>query len=501
MNELSLNALIHALSQSLMHFLWQGALVGIVTALALRMLKHARPQLRYALCYGALLVCVLAALSTLFGLLATTGSFPLTGANVNTGALLSASGPAGEYRWLGSHTVLAPSISPWLVALWAAGASWMLLRLAVELSGIQRLYTLPLAPAEWQQRLDVLATRFGLRQVTLRISDALASPISAGFLRPMVLFPTGLLLRLPVAQVEALLAHELAHIRRHDYLLNLLQALIESALFYHPVIWWLAKQIRQEREQIADQLAAEVMGTPRHLAHALATLAELQAPSYTLAQAAHSGALETRIKQLFRTKSNLKKPAGASARWVLLALALTLSAIASMACAQLVQDQAAQPALATQKSDRLSFALVRRGGEPILAWGPDDEIDQDARLLPAKNQDYVLLRRNRRDSVVLDADAVAPLRNAWEHAESLTHQAEKLEIRLQRQHRRLQRSADRISTQVSIPDAMIALEDEQRLAADLERQIAQVMRDQAHAYQHVEQLLHQSIAVAPTLAP
>ena len=123
--------------------------------------------------------------------------------------------------------------------------------------------------AHWQARADVLARKLGLpRSVRVRLFDGEA-PLAIGWWRPVVLLPAALLTRMPAGLLEALLAHELAHIRRHDYIVNLLQAVVEALLFYHPVVWWLSRRIRHERELIADDLAAEALGDRRSLALAL----------------------------------------------------------------------------------------------------------------------------------------------------------------------------------------------------------------------------------------
>ncbi|WP_429247872.1 M56 family metallopeptidase [Massilia sp. UYP32] len=105
---------------------------------------------------------------------------------------------------------------------------------------------------------------------------------------------------MPPHLLEALLAHELAHIQRHDYLVNLCQNVIESLLFYHPAVWWISRRIRVEREQIADAIAARQLGEPRRLALALSELEKLQFSTHHLAQAANGGDLMSRIKQLVR---------------------------------------------------------------------------------------------------------------------------------------------------------------------------------------------------------
>jgi D-alanyl-D-alanine endopeptidase (penicillin-binding protein 7) len=136
--------------------------------------------------------------------------------------------------------------------------------------------------------------------VRLRVVDGLASPITAGWWRPVVLVPASLVAGMPPQLLEALLAHELGHVRRHDYLVNLLQNVIETLLFYHPAVWWLSRRIRAEREQIADDFAARHLGEPRRLALALSELEKLQFSSHHLAQAANGGDLMARIRRLLR---------------------------------------------------------------------------------------------------------------------------------------------------------------------------------------------------------
>ncbi len=131
----------------------------------------------------------------------------------------------------------------------------------------------------------------------------LASPITIGFLRPLVLLPASLVTGMPAPLLEALLAHELAHISRFDYVVNLVQNLIEMLLFFHPAVWWISKTIRNEREHIADDLAARVLGEPRRLALALSELERFQFTTPQLALAAHGGNLMSRIKRLVKPET------------------------------------------------------------------------------------------------------------------------------------------------------------------------------------------------------
>jgi bla regulator protein BlaR1 len=176
----------------------------------------------------------------------------------------------------------------------------------------------------WQAQLDRLAGAMGVaRQVRLRIVQDLASPVTAGCWRPVVLVPASLLSGMPPELLHALLAHEMAHIRRHDYLLNLLQNLAETLLFYHPAVWWISRRIRYERELIADDIAAGHAGGARHLAHALSELEKCQFAHHEPALAADGGDLMHRIARLLRPAPRRNLPATMSA-----ALAAVLPALA-----------------------------------------------------------------------------------------------------------------------------------------------------------------------------
>ena len=295
-------AFVASLGWALLHFVWQGALVGCAAAVLLVVLRNARPESRYAVACGALLLCIAWPAADL-ALMLQNGSdiqsvrlLPLVHAPAAT--LQDA---AGLSAWLQRHL-------DWIVGTWAACAAALALRMALGLLWIGRAPGAddgrPDGRAEeriWQARLSQLAARCGLgRHVRLRIVAGLASPVTAGFWRPVVLVPAALVTGMPPALLEALLAHELGHVRRHDYLVNLVQNVIEALLFYHPAVWWISHRIRLEREQIADDFAARRLGEPRRLARALSELERLQFSRHHLAQAATGGDLMARIRRLVR---------------------------------------------------------------------------------------------------------------------------------------------------------------------------------------------------------
>jgi uncharacterized protein (TIGR03435 family) len=154
------------------------------------------------------------------------------------------------------------------------------------------------APSEWQRTIERLKARVSVsRPVRLLVSGAVHAPAAIGWLRPVVLVPAGALAGLPVEQIEALLVHELAHIRRHDYLVHILQSVIEAVFFYHPAVWWISSHVRAERELCCDDIAVSLTGDAVVYARALAEFASARWVQPAV-MAATGGSLAGRIARL-----------------------------------------------------------------------------------------------------------------------------------------------------------------------------------------------------------
>lgn len=290
--------LVGHIGATLLDSVWQCALIGLEAACAMIGLRKARPQTRYAVGCLHLLLCLLWPAVELVARLAG-GASGASGTPV-LAQMLSGAGAGADAGWRG----FLQAHLAWLVAGWAACAGALGLRLALGLVWVRRAARSERSNAHWDARLSAMAAQCGItRTVRLRVVDTLASPVTAGWWRPVVLVPASLLSGMPPQLLEALLAHELAHVRRCDYLVNLAQSLVETVLFYHPVVWWLSHRIRVEREQIADDIAARQLGDPRRLALALSELERLQFSTRHLAQAANGGDLMTRIKRLVRPET------------------------------------------------------------------------------------------------------------------------------------------------------------------------------------------------------
>src|SRR5450830_1083828 len=309
---------VAALGWTLLDFVWQGALLACVAGLGLFALRHARPQARYAL---ALLACLVWPAASLIARLAAAAPATVE-ATLFAPRIASAATPAAlPLAWFSAHLGAC-------VLAWAACAAALSLRMGLGLWWIARAAGSDAHDPSWQARLDALANNFGIRRaLRLRIAERLASPMTAGFWRPVVLLPASVLSGMPPELIEALLAHELGHIQRADYLVNLCQNVVETLLFYHPAVWWLSHCVRQERELIADELAAQHVGQ-RRLALALSELEKCQFSRQQLALAANGGDLMSRITRLLR-------PDTRRLHWKSAAPVLCLAAALVAGCAQL----------------------------------------------------------------------------------------------------------------------------------------------------------------------
>jgi uncharacterized protein (TIGR03435 family) len=192
-------------------------------------------------------------------------------------------------------------VMAWAVAFWLIGATAFSLRLlgGCILAESTRFRMARPAPADWQRTLNRLKDRIAIsRPVRLLVSGMVQAPAAIGCLRPVVLVPVGALCGLPSAQMEALLIHELAHIRRHDYLVNILQSAMEALFFYHPAVWWISGQMRTERELCCDDMAVSLTGDAVAYARALAELDAARPLQPVAIMAANGGSLADRIARL-----------------------------------------------------------------------------------------------------------------------------------------------------------------------------------------------------------
>jgi beta-lactamase regulating signal transducer with metallopeptidase domain len=312
--------LIPALGWTLLHSLWQGGLLFLLALPLFHLLKNRPPQLRYAIACTTLLL-LLASMAWTFstqleysdsGTAVESALQPAVPNAIDVGGPIMPTAMTSEEAVSSlpaSSTVTPFSLSQfleanvvYLVAIWGLGVllftfRWchmLLLTFRLRKRGTQNL------PQVWHERLLRLKQRIGVeRMIGLVESNQIDTPLVIGHFKPIILLPIGLVNGLTVVQVEAILAHEIAHVGRHDFLVNLFLSGLEVVLFYHPVYWWLAGRINQEREKCCDDVAVAACGNRRMYARTLLSVEEhRQSGVLAMAFAKEGGQLQNRIQRI-----------------------------------------------------------------------------------------------------------------------------------------------------------------------------------------------------------
>jgi beta-lactamase regulating signal transducer with metallopeptidase domain len=325
--------LIATLGWTLTHFVWQGAVLGLVAFILLRVARPERASTRYLIGVGTLAAMLLVPVVTFVSTSGATASsrvswrsidaLPMvSGAGAVTGSMVASfeQNPRAVRQWLPTGEVspgtadvapIAPIWLPIVTAVWMLGVVALSLRLVGGWALAQMLAwrAVSAVSADVQFAAREMARRLALsRRFAVLQSGAVSVPTLVGWIKPVVLLPAAALTGLTPLQLQAVIAHELAHIRRHDYLVNLLQSFVETLLFYHPAVWWVSSEVRAEREHCCDDLAVEVCGDRLVYVTALAELTSIERRAFALA--ATDGSLVARVRRILGrpTSARLELP-------------------------------------------------------------------------------------------------------------------------------------------------------------------------------------------------
>jgi TonB family protein len=326
---------IQALGWTLLHFIWQGLLIGAAFAAVRALIPRSHCTARYGAGLAALAALTLWPIATFLAMRpwsveATDAatSFAQSGASVSAGVSAIADVAGTQFSSVIEATM------PWLVLLWAGGVLAMGGRIVWQWRALMRLTQ---SWAESSVELDAallsLKKRFAiLERVRVLVSERVDTPMLVGWLRPVVLLPAAVVLGFPRQQIELIVAHELCHLRRYDHLVNFAQVLVETVFFYHPVVHWISREVRNERELCCDKLVlGSDVGAPRDYAHALAALEDLRQSSGALALAANGGELLERVRRIVgMPASRLTMDAQSPGRWLLIAGVLGITLLTAL---------------------------------------------------------------------------------------------------------------------------------------------------------------------------
>ncbi|HEX4300800.1 MAG TPA: M56 family metallopeptidase [Gammaproteobacteria bacterium] len=319
------------LGWTLLHFLWQGTVVGVLYACLRNLMADAAPQARYLLSLSMLAVLALLPVATLWYLSGTPLAVrPVEGFAAGAHIFI----PPPQSSWLDMLRELLHPLVPWTVPAWSAGVALLGFKSIAGWRRARRLtrHASHMAPVAWQDTTVRLAAQVGVRvHVCLMITAQVTVPCVVGWLKPVILLPPAALTGLSTLQLEMVLAHELSHVHRHDYLVNLLQIVVETLLFYHPVVRWISRDARREREHCCDDTAVHACGDALHYAHALTDLEALRSGDMAPALGLNGGDLAMRVERLIAPH-----PAAATPRLTTMALisALCFSSLLALTSAR-----------------------------------------------------------------------------------------------------------------------------------------------------------------------
>ncbi|HEY7377301.1 MAG TPA: M56 family metallopeptidase [Steroidobacteraceae bacterium] len=355
----NLATLVATLGWTLLHFLWQGAVAGVLFGLALAVTARASAPTRYRVALGVLTLLAACPVITFIWLMpdqdsgatgVTTFSTP-----VATAMLAAAASSASDWRAL-----IDPWL-PWAVLIWAVGVTFMTGRLLFEWREVRRLTRLDIEPlsAAWEARVERLRASIGVRRaVTVLQSARVHVPLVVGWLKPVVLVPIGALTGLTPSQLELILMHELAHVRRNDYLVNLLQIVVETLLFYHPVVRWVSRVLREERENCCDDLVVANSRDPLGYARALTELAGARSLALQTSVGSDGGKLLTRIKRIVAVREPTRVATHWSVGALLAVFGLSLSGLLHPITTPSARDEAPAAAMDRAAKDTLAIAPI-----------------------------------------------------------------------------------------------------------------------------------------------
>lgn len=390
--------MIQRLGWTLLHFVWQATAMALLLAILLTILRKASANVRYIMACAALGLVVLLPIVTM-SLVRVSTPQPIADIEPPPAPVVVSMQPMTVETPLAKVVEVekpvkfesvdtAPTVSwkqrasekleeslPYLVTGWLIGVFGLSLWHLGGWAQLQRLKRHMVKPvnASLQVKLNELAARLRISRAVRLVESALVQvPTVVGWLRPVILLPASALTGLTTEQLEALLAHELAHIHRYDYLLNIMQTIVETLGFYHPAVWWISHKIRLERENCCDDLAVSLSGDCVRYARALASMEEIRADRNELAVAASGGNLFGRIRRLVGKNASDSRRAGWIPSVITILLIAFIAIPTSIALNNNVRIKDQKGSIA---SNKVVLKLVDSNSQPVVGARVGTSVD------------------------------------------------------------------------------------------------------------------------------
>ncbi|MEI7582460.1 M56 family metallopeptidase [Runella sp.] len=364
----STDPIVHAFGWMLLHAVWQGFAITVLAAGILFLLRRRASYGRYWTGISALFLQILVSAGT-FALYYQPRALQVAMPKVTHFAqpfVTKSTQVMVSMPWYNQTLWFLQSNLDTIVLFWVIGASVLLLRLVGSWIYVQQLKAegIRLTESRIQEMFRRIAAKLNIRStVHLFESVRVSTPVVIGFIKPVVLLPVGLATGLTTKQIEAILAHELAHVKRFDYLVNLIQSLVEVVYFFHPALWWLSSRVRAEREHCCDDVAVQVCGDKLAFARALAEVeAFRQSPALAMAFASKKGMMLQRVKRVLGVT---EKPQHRMSPNVLVLFVLLVFGVSVYAFQQDGKPKQAKAKISKMKHNSIFNITEKEGGTRI----------------------------------------------------------------------------------------------------------------------------------------
>ncbi len=371
---------------TLIHSVWQGLLILVIIAVLLRSLPSKSSILRYTIATAGLFSILCASLVTIFILKAEEPGSKILTANdyqlINIGITVDDSLPL-----LASVEGFVENCMPLFLMLWIVGALFFVMRIFVGLAYVNRLReeSIPVGN-KWNSYIQEISSRLKIeRVITLAESAAIDAPVVIGWAKPFILIPIGMFAGLSTAQLETIFIHELMHIRRKDYLVNLIQSFVEAVYFFNPFVWIISNIVKRERELCCDDGVVELHGNTAAYASALAALEEarVSGTALSLSLTGNKNELLKRIKRLMEKSAHHHYSDGKVIPAVLLIVGIMCASWISTSTGPSSEDTAFTPTQTvvqdTTKKDKKK-AKARKKVESNHASKDNEDVEVDNKV-------------------------------------------------------------------------------------------------------------------------
>lgn len=372
LNNLFSDAFIFSFGWTLIHSLWHGAVISLITLLILYFMRNQRSSVRYNFTVLSMLIIVLLSIWTFISFYGHYSSLVSSGNSSLSGTSDQGMFNLYDILWfnllpgiLKANLIYFTEHLPLFIVLWFIAVLFLSIKYTGAYIYSQRLKHNRIKPAKayWIDKLAFFSSKMNLKKRIQLLESALVKvPVVIGYFKPVIIVPLGLFSGIPQQQIEAILIHELAHIKRNDYLVKLLQTIVEILFFFNPFIWWISSIINKEREHCCDDLAISITKDNISFVRALAGLCELEAggTSAALAFGKSNNQIIKRMERVMNKNENKNNLSHFT-----IALVILISSLVALGTTTIASSELDNPNSSIQDSTKIKHAVYKKDSEEM----------------------------------------------------------------------------------------------------------------------------------------